>query len=50
MQGLKSAILANFQNGLGWLRPISAALKNHSQEFKNYFWFVCRLVPRKTGK
>ena len=26
MQGLKSAILAIFQNGLGWLCPVSAAL------------------------
>ena len=38
MQGLKSAILAIFQNGLGWLCPVSAALKNPSQEFKNYFF------------
>ena len=28
MQGLKSAILAIFQNGLGWLCPFSAAPKN----------------------
>ena len=34
MHGLKSAILAVFQNGLGWLGPVSAALKNPSQEFK----------------
>ena len=39
MQRLKSAILAIFQNGLGWLCPVSAALKNPSQEFKNYFCF-----------
>ena len=50
MQGLKSAILAIFQNGLGWLCPVSAALKNPSQEFKNSFCFGCRLIPRKTGK
>ena len=30
MQGLKSAILAFFQNGLGWQCPVSAALKNTS--------------------
>ena len=30
MQGLKSAILAIFQNGLRWLCPVSAALKNLS--------------------
>ena len=34
LQGLKSAI---FQNGLGWLCPVSAALKNPLQEFKNSF-------------
>ena len=50
MQGLKSAILAIFQNGLGWLCPVSAALKNPLQEFKNYFCFGCRLIPKKTGK
>ena len=31
-------ILAIFQNGLGWLCPVSAALKNPSQEFKKYFF------------
>jgi hypothetical protein len=30
MHGLKSAILAIFQKGLGWLCPVSAALKNAS--------------------
>ena len=50
MQGLKSAILAIFQNGLGWLCSVSATLKNPSQEFKNSFCFGCRLIPRKTGK
>ena len=30
-------ILAIFQNGLGWLCPVSAALKNPSQEFKILF-------------
>jgi hypothetical protein len=49
MQGLKSAILAIFQNGLEWLCPVSAALKNPSQEFK-FFFFGCGLIPRKTGK
>ena len=38
MKGLESAILAIFQNGLGWLCPVSAALKNPSQEFKNSFF------------
>jgi hypothetical protein len=28
MHGLKSAILAIFHRGLGWLRPVSVALKN----------------------
>jgi hypothetical protein len=37
MQGLKSAILAIFQNGLGWLCPVSSALKNPSQVFENSF-------------
>ena len=37
MQGLKGAILAIFQNELGWLCLVSAALKNLSQEFKNSF-------------
>jgi len=50
MQGLKSAILENFQNGLGWLCPVSPALNNPSQEFKNSFGFGCRLIPRKTGR
>ena len=35
MNRLKSAIFAIFQNGLEWLCPVSAALKNPSQEFKN---------------
>ena len=39
MQGLKSAILAFFQNELGWLCPVNAALKNPSQDFKNSFCF-----------
>ena len=37
MQELKSVILAFFQNGLGWLCPVSAAPKNPSQEFKITF-------------
>ena len=49
MQGLKSAILAILQNGLGWLCLVSAALKNPLQEFKNSFCFGCRLIPRKIG-
>ena len=51
MQGLKSAILAIFQNGLGWLCPVSAALKNPSQESKNYFCFGENLfLERLKGK
>ena len=41
MQGLKSAILANFQNGLEWLCSVSPALKNPSQELKNNFCLGC---------
>ena len=37
MQGLKSAILAIFQTGPGWLCPVSTALKNPSVDFKNIF-------------
>ena len=48
--GLKSAILTIFQNGLGWLCPVSAALKNPLQEFKNSFCFGCRLLPIKIRK
>ena len=36
MKGLKSAILAIFQTGPGWPCTVSAALKNPSQDFKNY--------------
>jgi hypothetical protein len=42
MQGLKSAILAIFQNGLGWLCPVSAALKNPLQEYQK---FILLWVP-----
>ena len=35
---LYKAILAIFQNQLGWLCPVSAALKNPLQEFKNLFF------------
>ena len=37
MQGLKSAILAIFQNGPGWPCHVSTALKNSLLDFKNYF-------------
>ena len=37
MQGLKSAILAIFQKGPGWLYPVSTALKNPSLDFKIIF-------------
>ena len=50
MQELKSAILSIFHNGLGWLYPVSAALKNPSQEFKNSFCFGCRLIHKKDWK
>ena len=39
MHGLKSAILAIFQKGLGWPCPVSAAHKNASQHLKNSFSF-----------
>ena len=47
MQGLKSAILAIFQNGLERLCHVSAALRNPSLESKNSFGFGCRLIPKK---
>ena len=47
MQGLKSAVLAIFQNGLGWLCSVNVALKNPLQELKNSFYFDCQLIPRK---
>jgi hypothetical protein len=50
MQWLKSAILAIFHDGLRWLCPVSAALKNPSQELKKSFCLGCRLIPRKTGR
>ena len=34
MEGLKSAILAIFQKGPGWPWPVSAALKNPSQDLQ----------------
>jgi hypothetical protein len=45
MQGLKSAILAIFQNGLERLCPVSAAPKNSSQEFKKFFLFWVPINP-----
>ena len=42
MQGLKSAILTIFQKGPRWPCPVSAALKNPSQNFKNSFCIGCR--------
>ena len=36
MHGLKSAILAIFQRGLGWPFPVSAALKNPSLDLKDF--------------
>ena len=47
MQGLKSAILAIFQNGLGWLCPVSPALNNPSQELIFFFFlFWLFLFPK----
>ena len=40
--GSKSAILAIFQTGPGWMCTVSAALKNPSQDFKNSFYIACR--------
>ena len=37
MHGSKSAILAIFQTGPGWLCTVSAALKNPSQDLKILF-------------
>ena len=37
MHGLKSAILAIFQKGLGWPCPVSAALKNAFEKFFLYW-------------
>ena len=37
MHGSKSAILAIFQTGQGWLCTVSAAFKNPSRDFKNLF-------------
>ena len=37
IHGEKSAILAIFQNGLGWPCPVRSALKNLSQELKIIF-------------
>jgi hypothetical protein len=45
MQGLKSANLATFQTGPEWPCPISAALKNPSLDFKNYFCFGFLRIP-----
>ena len=42
MHGSKSAILAIFQTGPVWPGTVSAALKNLSQDFKNYFYIGCR--------
>ena len=39
MQELKSAIMAIFQKRAGWPGPVSAALKNPSQDFKKSFCF-----------
>ena len=42
MHGLNSAILETFQKGPGWPCPVSVALKNPSQDFKNSFRFGCQ--------
>ena len=49
MHGLKSAIFAIFQKGLGWPCPVSLALKNnHSIGKKNIF--MCRWISRMIGR
>ena len=51
MLGLKSAILAMFQNGLEWLCPDSAALKISSQEFfKKMLWVPILSLERLESK
>ena len=52
MQGLKSAILVIFQNGLGWLCPVSEALKNPSDDVKNYFlsWVSMNISKDRKAK
>ena len=50
MQGLKSANLATFQTGPEWPCPISAALKNPSLDFKNYFCFGFLRIPSNAGR
>ena len=47
MLGLKSAILAIFQQGQVWPCPVSAAIKNLSQELKNSFCFGFLWIFRK---
>ena len=41
MHGLKSAILAIFQKGLGWPCPVSAALKNAPKNSNETRTFMC---------
>ena len=51
MQGLKIAILAIFQTGLGWRCPFSAALKNPLLDSKNHFCIAfLAMLEGKTGK
>ena len=50
MHGLKSAILAIFQIGLGWPCPVSAALKNASYHLKKHFCFGAWYPERLEGK
>ena len=51
MHGLKSAILAIFQRGLGWPCPVSAALKNASWHLKNSLRFGANeCLDRMEGK
>ena len=45
MQGLKSAILAIFQNGLVWLCPVSEALKNSLAGAQKFFLFWVPINP-----
>ena len=50
MQGLKSAILAIFQRGPGWLCLVSTALENPSVDLKNYFWHGYEFLAMLQGK
>ena len=50
MQGLKIAILAILQNGLGWLCFVSAALQESLKEIQKFFLFWVPITPYKDWK